>query len=261
MQKRSSIKIVQTVLFALILREVRGRLYARRFGAVWLLLEPLVHMLVLLALITLLRGRSVPGFEAPIFYLVGIAPFLMMRNICLRMMEAVNANQALFAYRQIKPFDAVLARLVVEVAIFLCVYTLILLGMGLFFGYDVSIKHPVEWLWAMFVGIVLSFSIGMILCVIVEAVPELKSFLRMMFMPLYFISGILYPVWAVPKHLLEWITWNPYLHIVDSLRWAIFDHYPETPGIGMKYPVEIAVCGLFIAMGVYRARRLRLVAI
>lgn len=261
MKKRSSIKITKSVLFALILREVRGRLYARRFGAVWLLLEPIAHMLAMLALITVLRGRSVQGFEAPMFFVVGIAPFLMMRNICLRMMEAVNANAALFAYRQITPFDTMLARLVVEVAIFACVYTLIILGMGLFLGYDILIRYPMEWLGTLFVGIVFSFSIGIVLCVIAEAIPELKGFLRLLFMPLYFISGVLFPVWAIPHHLLDWIIWNPFLHIIDSLRWSIFEHYPTTPGIGMWYPLEVTVCSLFVALGVYRARRLRLVAI
>ncbi len=261
MQKRSALKITGAVLFALILREARARLYARRFGAMWLLLEPIVHIVVLLVVVTVIRGRTVPGLEAPVFFLVGIVPFLLMRNICLRMMEAVSANQALFAYRQIKPLDTLLARLIVEVAISVCVYALLLLGMGLFFGYDVSINHPLEWLGILLLGIALSFGIGVILCVIGEAAPESKGFLRMMFLPLYLISGVLFPIWSMPSHLLEWIMWNPFLHIIDGLRWAMFEHYPQTHGINMQYPFEVTFCILFLAMGLYRARRLRLVAI
>jgi len=260
MQKRHSLKINQAVLFALILREIRTRLYARRFGAVWLLLEPVVHTVALLAFITVIRGRAMLGFDAAMFYFAGIAPFVMMRNICLRMMEAVSANQALFAYRQIKPLDTMLARLVVEVAIAACVYILILLGMGLFLGYDISIHRPMEWIGILLVGIVFSFGVGVMLCMMVEALPELKGVFRVVFFPLYFISGVILPIWMMPERLLQWIIWNPFLHIVDSLRWAIFEHYPQTPGINMVYPLKVMVCSLFIALGLYHARKLRLVA-
>jgi len=255
MQKRHPLKINQAVLFALILREIRTRLYARRFGAMWLLLEPIAHILGLLAFLTVIRGRAVLGFDAPMFYFVGIAPFLMMR-----MMEAISANQALFAYRQIKPLDTMVARLIVEVTIATCVYFLILLGMGLFLGYDIRTHHPLEWAGILLIGILLSFSIGIVLCIIAEAIPELKGFFNIVFLPLYFISGVIFPIWLLPNHLLQWITWNPFLHIVDGLRWAVFAHYPETPGIQVSYAVEVTFCFLFIAMGLYLARKLRLVA-
>jgi len=260
LKKRSAFAITKAVIFALVLREVRTRLYARRFGAVWLLLEPIAHIGGLLAFITLIRGRAVLGFDAPMFYFAGIAPFLMMRNICLRMMEAISANQALFAYRQIKPLDTMVARLVVEVAIAACVYILILFGMGLFLGYDIRIHHPLEWVGILLIGIMLSFSIGIVLCIIAEAIPELKGFFSIIFLPLYFISGVIFPIWLVPDHLLGWIAWNPFLHIVDGLRWAVFAHYPETPGIRISYAIEVTLCFLFVAMGLYLARKLRLVA-
>lgn len=261
MEKRSSLKINAAVLFALILREARARLYARRFGALWLLLEPIAHIAALLTVLIILRGRTIPGFDVPVFFLAGIVPFLIMRNICLRMMEAVSANQALFAYRQIKPLDTMVARLVVEVTLGLCVYVLVLLAMGLFLRYDISIHDPLEWLMIFLVGIALSFGIGIILCVVVEAFPEIKGFLRMLFLPLYLISGVIIPPWGRAGSFVDLVSWNPYLHIIDSLRGAVFEPYPETLVINMRYPVEVTICILFVALGLYRARRLRLVAI
>jgi len=261
MQTRSALKINQAVLFALILREIRTRLYARRFGAMWLLLEPIAHTAALLAFITIIRGRAMLGFDAPMFYFVGIAPFVLMRNICLRMMEAVSANQSLFAYRQIKPLDTMLARLVVEVALAACVYVLISLGMGIFLGYDVRTHHPAEWAGILLLGIALSFSIGVLLCLVAEAIPELKGFFHVVFLPLYFISGVIFPIWLLPEWLLPWIIWNPFLHIVDGLRWAVFEHYPETLGINTAYPFKVTACSLFIALGLYHARKLRLVGL
>lgn len=261
MIKRSPTSIVKAVIFALTLREMRGRLNARRLGAFWVLFEPIAHVLALVALFTIVRGRNIPGFEVPVFLLVGIVPFLMMKNVCLKLMEAVASNKALFSYRQIKPFDAIVARALVEVSLSACVYIILMAGIGFFGGFYVGIAHPLEWLGVLIVALVLSFSIGMILCVVGEAVPELKTFFRLMFLPLYFISGVVYPLWIMPHNILSWILWNPFLHIIDSLRWAVFAEYPLTPGINMAYPSAIALVFLFIAMGVYRARRLALVAV
>lgn len=261
MIKRSPTSIVKAVIFALTLREMRGRLNARRLGAFWVLFEPIAHVLALVALFTIVRGRNIPGFEVPVFLLVGIVPFLMMKNVCLKLMEAVASNKALFSYRQIKPFDAIVARSLVEISLSACVYVILMAGIGFFGGFYVGVAHPMEWLGVLVVALVLSFSIGMILCVVGEAVPELKTFFRLMFLPLYFISGVVYPVWIMPHNILSWILWNPFLHIIDSLRWAVFSEYPQTPGINMAYPSAIALIFLFVAMGVYRARRLALVAV
>jgi len=261
MIKRDPLTIIRAVIFALTLREMRGRLSAKRLGAFWVLFEPIAHVLALVTLFTVVRGRNIPGFEVPVFLLVGIVPFLMMKNVCLKLMEAVTSNKALFSYRQIKPFDAIVARFLVEVSLSVCVYAILMCGIGFFGGYSVTIAHPIEWLGVLLVGLILSFSIGTILCVVSEAVPELKTFFRLMFLPLYFISGVVYPLWIMPRNVLDWIMWNPFLHIIDSLRWAVFDEYPKTPGINMAYPTAVALVLAFIALGVYRARRLALVAV
>jgi len=261
MHNRSSLAITRAVIFALTLREIKGRLNARRLGTFWILFEPIAHVIGMVLIITVIRGRTIPGFEVPVFLLTGIVPFILMKNICLKLMEAVSSNKALFSYRQIKPADALVARTLVECCLFVCVYVLIMGSVGFFAGYDVSIAHPLEWVVMLLVGVLLAFSIGVILCIAGEAVPELKTFFRLMFLPLYFISGVVYPLWALPDNVLPWISWNPFLHIVDSLRWAVFPHYPFTMGVNPYYPIKVTLVLFFIAVGMYRARRLQLVAV
>lgn len=261
MQKRNPLKITQAVIFALTLREIRGRLNARRIGTFWILFEPIAHVLGMVAIITIVRGRTIPGFEVPVFLLTGIVPFLMMKNICLKLMEAVASNKALFSYRQIKPFDALIARMIVEFSLFACVYFILMISVGFLAGYSIAIVHPLEWLGILAVGVLFSLSVGLILCVIGEAVPELKTFFRLMFLPLYLISGVVYPIWILPANILPWITWNPFVHIIDSLRRATFLHYPITPGVNALYPCVVTLILLFLGLGLYRARRLKLVAV
>lgn len=259
--KRTSFGIFRAVIFALVLREVRGRFGSHRYGAFWLLFEPMAHIVALMGIYAILRGHANSGLDLSVFLVTGIIPFILFKNISLKGMEAVNANKGLFAYRQIKPIDTIIARGIVECALMACVYGLILFGLGLWAGSDVSIHQPLRWGLVMFVGTVFSFGLGLIFCVVAEALPEAKTFIRLSYMPLYFLSGIIMPLWLIPEKFQKFMLWNPYLHLIDSLRSNVFEHYPKVVGISMWYASFVALATLFVAMALYRVRRLNLVAV
>jgi len=261
MEKRSSLGIMKAVIFALLLREMRNRFGAKRFGAFWVFFEPTAHIVMMMTIFSL-RGRSAGfGIEFPIFLLTGMVPFFMMRNIVFKVMEAVNSNRALFSYKQIKPIDTMVARAIIEITIYVCVYVILLSAIGFWLENDVAHQHPLKWLSVLVVGIMLSFSLGMILCVVTEVLPDLKPIFRMLFFPLYILSGVLFPVRALPPEILEWLLWNPYLHIVDELRSSVFEYYPPLYGVNMIYPLIFATTLSLIAFGLYRVRKLKLVSL
>lgn len=261
MQQRSSWKISRTVIFALILREMRGKFGINRLGAFWFIFEPLAHVLVLMTVFVVIRGKTLPGFEYAVFLVTGIVPYILFKNIALKGMEAINANRALFSYRQIKPFDSIVARAIVEFFLMACVYLALNFGLGFWGGFDVEVHSPLHWLMAFAVGCVLSFGLALILCVIADAFPEIKTFLRIMFLPLYFLSGVIIPLWLLPQTILDLMMWNPFLHIIDELRVGTFEHYPEVSGIDLVYAAKVSLIVMFIGMLLYRIRRLKLVAI
>jgi len=260
LKKRSPFTIVKSVIFALILREVQGRFGKNRLGAFWFVFEPMAHVLILLLIFSTLRNRYIPGIEVPLFLMQGIIPFLIFRNITLKGMEAVNANRGLLAYRQVKPFDMITARALVEVMLMGCVYLLILAALGWFFGYDVAIQQPLQWLLTLMIGGALALGSALIFCVLIDAIPELASMIRIMYMPLYILSGVIFPLWVIPKDFLPLLLWNPYLHLIELLREYSIAHYPRVAEINLAYPATCAVLTLFIGLGLYRARHLRLIA-
>lgn len=229
-------------------------------GAFWFVFEPMAHILVLLMAFSAIRGRSLPGVEYPLFLVNGLVPFLALKNIALKGMEAIRANRGLAAYRQVKPFDMVLARAIVEAALMLCVHILILAGLGWFFDYPVAIARPLEWMGTLALGYVLAFGSALIFCVIIDAVPEAGIFIRIMYLPLYIISGVIFPLWLVPTRFIDLLLWNPYVHLVELARENSITYYPTTAGISYFYPAIWAFLSLFIGISLYRARRLHLVA-
>ncbi|AWB32557.1 ABC transporter permease [Orrella marina] len=260
MKKRPSWKIMVTVVYALVLREVQARIGSHRLGLFWMLFEPMAHIAVLMFVFTYIRLRSIPGMEFPVFLLTGLVPFFMMRNIALGLMGAVDANRALFVYKQITPFDTFIARLIVNFVLMSCVYAILMFVLGFWFGYDISIDRPLYWMWAIFVGITFSFGLGLIFCVVVEAVPELAMIIRLLFLPLYFLSGVIIPSWMLPQRFIEWALWNPYLHVMDSIRIGVFKHYPLTYGIDLNYAVKWAVVTLGLGMLLFKLRERELLA-
>lgn len=259
LKPRSPLQIKKSVIFALVLREARSRFGDRRMGATWTLIEPICHLLILSVLFGLLRGRTVAGIDFPVFVLVGLAPFLLFRNTALRLMNSPKENRALFSYKQIKPLDTYIARVLVEFSISATVYAILVFGFA-WFGFDMAIKSPIEWMLTVLLGVMFSFGLGMLLSLIAHAMPSSTLFIRMMFFPLYFMSGVLIPASYLPHAMLPLLLLNPFLHLMELIRAEIFPHYVPVDGISVIYVIAFTLVLLFVSLGTYRVRRLHLIS-
>ena len=249
---------MQDVLFALVLREYLTRFGSRRMGAFWEIFEPMASIAFMMFIFTVIRARSMPGMDMPMFLLTGMIPFFLMRNIIFKLMDSIGANQALFSYPNIKVFDTYVARVLVELSVSSTVYLVFIFIFGFWFGYDILVAYPLEWLAALLVGILFAFSLGIIFSIVTLMAPNLKSIIRILFLPLYLMSGVIFPLWIVPDKYLPWLLWNPFAHIISNIREGVFTHYPGINGVTWSYPIEITLITLCIAMGLYRLRRQRL---
>ncbi|WP_225790933.1 ABC transporter permease [Pseudomonas sp. Marseille-P8916] len=259
MKPRSSFQIQKSVIFALVLREARARFGARRMGAAWMLIEPICHLLVFSLLFTMLRGRTLSGVEYPVFVLVGMAPFLLYRNTTLRLMDSLRENRSLFGYKQIKPLDTYVARVVVETCIATTVYAILVFGFA-WFGFDMSVHSPLQWVANLLLGLLFAFGLGMLLALVTHALPSLKIIIRMAFFPLYFISGVLIPPAYLPQAMMPVLLLNPFLHILELIRAEVLPHYTPVDGVSETYVIAFTLALLFLSLGAYRARRMHLIS-
>lgn len=259
LKPRSPLQIKKSVIFALVLREARSRFGQRRMGAIWTLIEPICHLLILSVFFALIRGRSVAGIEFPVFVVVGLAPYLLFRNTALRLMNSPKENRSLFAYKQIKPLDTFIARVLVEFSISATVYAILVFGFA-WYGFDMSIKSPIEWMLTILLGVLFSFGLGMLLSLIAHAMPSSTLFIRMMFFPLYFISGVLIPATYLPHAMLPLLLLNPFLHLLELIRAEIFPYYVPVDGVSVHYVITFTLVLLFVSLGTYRVRRLHLIS-
>lgn len=257
--KRSPWQIQKEVILALLLRELKTRFGAHRLGAVWLFLEPAAHIIMLMLIFGFIRERSLAGIEFPVFLLTGIVPFLLFKNVALRVMDSLEGNKALFNYHHVKPMDTFLARTVLELILYSGVFALISVGI-LWLGINITLINPLDFLLIMLLLTVLGFGLGLILCVLGHVLPEIKSLVRLAFMPLYFLSGIFFPLSIIPAEYREWLLWNPLLHAIELVRASFFVNYHLMEGLSADYVISVTGILLFVGLWLYRYRRLAMVA-
>lgn len=256
---RTPWQIQKSVVFALFLRELKTRFGAYKFGYVWLILEPMAHIVIMSLIFSFIRDRALTGIDFPVFIVTGIVPFLMFKNIALRVMDGVDANRALFAYRQIKPMDTFTARTLLDAFLAVAVSGLILIGMA-WIGLDVPFRDPFSVFALLAILVMTGLGLGMVLCVLTRYLPEAKGLIRIAFLPLYLMSGVIFPVSRLPQEWLPLLLWNPLLHAIELMRGAFFSQYHVLPEISLLFVVMTSLVSLFFGLALYRNKRRELLA-
>lgn len=256
---RTPWQIQLAVLFALLQRDLKARFGGRWMGAFWILLEPIAHVAVLMFMFAYLRERLVPGVPYVLFLVTGLIPFFIFRGLSLRIMGAIDGSRGLFGYRQVKPIDTLVVRGALEALLYSAVYVVFLSVLG-WYGLQWFPDEPLQLAFASGVLIVLGLSLGLLFAVLTDDLPQLRVFIRIAYFPLYLISGVIFPVSALPPTALPWLLWNPLLHLLEVQRGYFFSHYPVIEQASLAYPAGLALVLLAAALALYRLRRHRLLA-
>ena len=176
-----------------------------------------------------------------------------------RSKEAINANDTLFTYRQVFPVDTVLVRAALE-GLFLLISALFLFtGLGLF-GYEVVSSR----FFASDVGLSSSLDgrywpgAEIFRCISVDS--RIGKVSGMLFGPLYFLSGIMYPPSAIPPAYQSWFLLNPFVHGIETVRTGFFPQYHTISGVSMGYLLGFAMVTICLGLALHVRFATRLVA-
>lgn len=254
--RRSSFQIQAAAVRALFLRELQTRFGGYRLGYLWSFLEPAIHVTFMILLFTQIFGRTVPNMNYPLFLVCGILPWFMFTRTATRALGAVSANKGLFNYRPVHPIDAVLARALLEGGIYFSVFV-IFLGILAWFGETISLSHLpfLASLWMLLW--VFSFAVAILMMVLGHFSEEVTRIVPIIFRILYLASGILYSIHRIPDQYQPYILWNPVLHAVEQIRFAVDPDYP-IDHVDYTYLMSSTIVVLFSALFLYRVRERRM---
>jgi capsular polysaccharide transport system permease protein len=254
---RSSLQITLAVWKALFLREALSRLFSSRGAWFWLLAEPVFHVAYMLVIFSVIRVRHVGGIETPVWLMVGMLAFFAFRRTGTQAGNGISANRALFAYRQVKPIDTVLMRSALEAVLLLVVMVILMSGLGLL-GFDVLPASPLAVLQAFLALWLLGLGFGLVASVAGKLLPELDRILGFVMMPLFLISGVIFPLSAIPQPYRDWVMLNPVAHGIEAARLGFAPYYHAVPELSVPYLYACMLVTLFLGLALHRRFALRL---
>ena len=258
--KRGPLQIQRAVLFGLVVRELRARVEGRWLGLIWMVFEPLAHALLLVGFIGARSNLFTVNVDYPVFLVTGMLPFFLFRNLARRLPNAIGSNRSLFAYRQIKPIDALAASAMVEIALYGVVYLVALCLLG-WLGYHAVPHAPLELMVVSAVLVLFGISLGLLFSVLSFQRPKVNTVIGLMFYPLYFASGVIFQLHNLAPNVRLWLLYNPVLHLVELERVYFIPNYVALPGVSLAYPAAWALVTAALAMSLYRVYRYRFLTI
>lgn len=251
-KRRSGLAVMMASLHALLMREMQTRFGSYRLGYLWAPLEVVLQVCIYLVVFGAVMQRTLPGMDYSLFLLAGIVPFLMFQKNATRALGAVSANSGLLMYRAVRHIDIVIARCFLELIIYFFSFWLILAVMWAFFGLSFSTSHLNILLfgWA---GLFL-FSLGtaLIMMIVGHYGGEISKIISIFFTILYFMSGIIYSVHIVPEPYLSYLMYNPLIHNIELMRYALSPTYPIYH-VDMGYFAKWTICVNFVGLLLYQS--------
>jgi len=246
--------VFKSTVFALFLREIKTRFGESRLGYVWVILEPLLHIVFLIFIFMFIQDRMMPQVPLLLFMITGLIPFFLFRSIAKSLLGSIKGNLSLFAYKPVRPFAVYLARTILELIIYGSIFGVVLGVIAWFDMVPFHIAHPLELMGITALIVLFAVSFGIIISLADHIFHSLKIILNVLFTLLYLSSGIMFPLWIIPSEYLHYLQYNPMLHLIEIFRESFFSHYPEIQGVSVSYPFWWVLVMGYIGMWFYTKR-------
>ncbi|WP_431310887.1 ABC transporter permease [Methylorubrum aminovorans] len=228
----SYIDVYLRVLSALMLRDMRSRFGGSYWGYLVQVLWPCVHLGIIVGAMAF-RGMKQPILDSPmLFVATGALPALAFQYVSREVMKGYLVHKPLTYFPQVKKFDTVVARILVEIVnaflgLMLVMATLICFGVD---PVPVDIFQSVTGYLA---AIGLGIGIGFINVGIVSIFPGWALGYVLITILLYLSSGVYFLACYMPQEIYYYMQWNPVTQIID---WVRLGYEPMIPAqVGYLY--------------------------
>ena len=249
MKGRSSWQVQKSVIYALFLREVAVRFSAGKLGYFWVIFEPLMQIFIFVLVKMLLFGSKSP-LDYSVFITIGFVAFNLFRHILDRSMSAFAGNKGLYAYKQVKPIDGLLARILVEILISMVIVS-IFVAVGLYLDRDMNVQNLGMVIFGFLWLVVFSFGFGLFISVIGIFFDSFLKVVKLVLSPLMFVSAVFYSMQNMPQALQQLLYYNPLAHFIEMIHDNYF-YVLNDSFIDYEYMLIWTIVPLYIGLWLYR---------
>lgn len=250
MTERKPLQIFLAVEKALFLRELNTRMSVGKLGLFWTFFEPFaqVSMFILIRVIIIGRGEG-SNFDYAVFMAVGFIAFNMFRHILSGSTGAFLANKGLFNYKQVKPIDTILARVLVEVFI-TSIIVLIFLFIGFFFQYNITAENILMVVFGYLWLLLFSFSVGLVVAVGNTFFLSIGKLVGIFSFGLLLFSAVFFPIISLPPEAQEVLLYNPLVHFMEMIH-GYYIYELDDRFVDYRYMALWTIIPLFMGMWLY----------
>lgn len=257
---RKPLQIFSAVIKALFLRELNMRMSVGKAGLFWTFFEPFaqVAMFILIRIVIVGSSGVDTSYDIAVFMASGFIAFNMFRSILSSSTGAFSANKGLFAYKQVKPIDTIIARVMVEMFI-TGIIILLFLFVGFVFQYELKPENLVlvaaGYVWL----VVFSFAVGLVVGIGNTFYLSIGKFVGIFSFLLMIASAVFFPIVSLPPEAQEILLYNPLVHFMEMIHGAYlyeFDDY----FVDYIYMLKWTITPLFIGMWLYMRLEKRIIS-
>lgn len=241
------------VVGALMLREVHTRYGRDNLGFLWLIAEPMLFCLGVVAVWSATKPPHEHGIPVLAFVMTGYIPFFLWRHCVFRSVLCFRANGSLLYHRQVGIMDFLVARILLEIYGSIVTFALIAFVFGLTDMYTVP-----EDLGLFFLGWTLMILYSAGLAIILACLSEMYDWVEKLVAPSTYlimpISGAFFMVDWLPYWLQKYALLVPSVNAYEILRAGQFGG-----GVRVHYDLyyTLFVCLLLITIGLVLTRSVR----
>ncbi|WP_238271495.1 ABC transporter permease [Methylobacterium cerastii] len=233
------------VLHALMLRDMRTRFGGSHWGYAVVVLWPVVHVF-LLVLIFVTRSVPAPiGDSRAIFFASGAVPVLAFQYIAREVMKAVLSNRPLTYYPQVKLFDVIFSRIIVEIVTgflgLIVIFSILVLC-----GINPVPADPFTAMCGYIAAILLGIGVGTVNVSIIAFFPAWVIGFILFTVVIYTTSGVMFLPNFLPEQIYEFLKYNPAVQVIE---WVRLGYYPDLPiNVDYTYTLFFALSCLVIGL-------------
>jgi capsular polysaccharide transport system permease protein len=245
---RTPWQIQKAVVFSLFLREMKTRFGAKKLGYFWAIAEPAAIIVVFWVMFGLSLRKALPGVDYPMFLMTGMLPYQLFSSTVTRSMDAFESNRGLFNYRQVKPIDTLIARVLVESLVYLVVFVIFILA-GHALGFDAAIQDVIGLGLILLLLLCFAFSCGLVCAVIGSFAESFNKVVKISMRPRFFTTGLFFSIGMIPEKYRWILLLNPVLHFLELVRssyFAAFQTQGASPWYAMYWTMGASALGLWL---------------
>ena len=235
------------------------RFSVSKSGLFWTFFEPFMQVFIMVLIKIILFGKSGDNFDFAAFLALNFTAYNMFRNILTKSMGSFTANKALFVYKQVKPIDTIIARVMVEVFVTGTIIIAFVL-IGMYFGFDLNVKHlpmvAIGFLWL----ILFAFSFGLFVAVSNTFYPSIGKTINIFMIFLMFGSAVFYAIEMLPNQIQTLLLYNPLTHFMEMIHGYYF-YTLDDNFVDYNYMILWTLLPLYIGLIFYRKLEERIISL